>query len=250
MSIKTDRAKLDEKIFNSIFIDYQSEITNYWVWNSINQKIIWSLFVEMFESWKDSKLLSILGFKWQWEYQINLVISDDDNEILELSFSVKVSLNTSITFSHYLIASEHEDVIIISRIDDLDKCLNQNEENNRDLFENSNAEESEIISSQSESEDEACQDHQFDSERRAFSSLKNCDEIIKQKKFSQALNDDSELTMSVLVSQNIIIASCKWDWSSKQVNKMLSLLLTIKLTVKSVKQSKCERALSKQSYNN
>ena len=29
MSIKTDRVKLDKKIFNSIFIDYQSEITNH-----------------------------------------------------------------------------------------------------------------------------------------------------------------------------------------------------------------------------
>ena len=147
MSIKTGRAKLDKKIFDSIFIDYQSEVTNHWVWNSINQKIIWSLFVEMFKSWKDSKLLSILGSEWQWEYQINLVISDSDNEILELSFSVKVSLNTSTTSSHHLIASEHEDVVVISRIDDSDKCLNQNEENNRNSFENSNAEESEIISS-------------------------------------------------------------------------------------------------------
>ena len=64
MSIKTDRAKLDEKVFNSIFIDYQSEVMNHWVWNSVNQKIIWSSFVKMFESWKDSKLLSISDSEW------------------------------------------------------------------------------------------------------------------------------------------------------------------------------------------
>ena len=56
--------------------------------------------------------------------------------------------------------------------------------------------------------------------------------------------------MSVLVSQNITVASHKQDWSSKQANKMLSLLSVIKLAVKSVRQSECERALSKQLYNN
>ena len=69
---------------------------------------------------------------------------------------MRVSLNTSTTSSHHLIASEHEDIIIINRIDNSDKYLNQNEENNRDLFKNSNIKESEIISSQSESEDKVC----------------------------------------------------------------------------------------------
>ena len=31
VSIKTDRAKLDKKVFNNIFIDYQSEMMNHWV---------------------------------------------------------------------------------------------------------------------------------------------------------------------------------------------------------------------------
>ena len=101
----------------------------------------------MFESWKDSELLSILSSEWQWKYQIDLVISNDDNEILELSFLVRVLLNTSTIFSHHLIASEHEDVVVTDRIDDSDKCSDQNEENNRDLFENSNVKEPEVISS-------------------------------------------------------------------------------------------------------
>ena len=65
----------------------------------------------------------------------------------------------------------------------------------------------------------------------------------------QASDDDSELTISVLVSQNIAVASCKQDWSSKQANKMLSSLSTIKLAVKPVRQSECKRALLKWSYN-
>ena len=65
----------------------------------------------------------------------------------------------TIIFSHHLIASEHEDIIIIDRIDDLDKYLNQNEENDRNLFKNSNVKESEIISSQLESKDRVYQDH-------------------------------------------------------------------------------------------
>ena len=148
---------------------------------------------------------------------------------------MRVLLNTSTTFSHHLIASEYEDIVVISRIDDSDKCLNQNEENDEDLFKNSNAEESEIISLWLEFRDRAYQNYQFNSERRTFSLLKNCNEIIKQKKFLQALNNDSELIMSVLVSQNIIIASHKWDQSSKQANKMLSSSLVIKLVMKSVK---------------
>ena len=124
---------------------------------------------------------------------------------------MKVLFNTSTTFSHYLIASEHKDVIVTNRINDSDKCLNQNEENDKDSFKNSNIKELKIISSQSESEDEVCQDYQFNLERRTSSSLKNHDKIIKQKKFLQALNNDSELTMSVLVSQNITVASCKQD---------------------------------------
>ena len=110
--------------------------------------------------------------------------------------------------------------------------------------------EPEIILSQSESEDEAYQDYQFNSERRAFSLLKNCDELIKQKKSSQASDDNSKLTISVLVSQNIVVASCKWDWSLKQANKILSSLSAIKLTIKSVRQSEHKRAFSKWSYNN
>ena len=72
---------------------------------------------------------------------------------------MKVSLNTSTTFLHHPVAPEHEDIIITDRIDNSDKCSDQNKENNRNLFENSNTEESEIISSQSESRDRAYQDH-------------------------------------------------------------------------------------------
>ena len=72
---------------------------------------------------------------------------------------MKVLLNTSTTFSHHLVTSEHEDIIVTDRINDSDKYLNQNKENNRDLFKNSNVKESEIILLQSESEDEVCQDH-------------------------------------------------------------------------------------------
>ena len=60
--------------------------------------------------------------------------------------------------------------------------------------------ESEMISSWSESEDEVYQDHQFSSERRVFSLLKDCDETDKQEKFLQTSNADSELTTPVLVS--------------------------------------------------
>ena len=77
----------------------------------------------MFKSWKDSKLLSISGLKQQWKYQINLVINDDNDEILELLFLVRVLLSTSITFLHYLVTSKYKDVVITDRIDDLDKCL-------------------------------------------------------------------------------------------------------------------------------
>ena len=72
---------------------------------------------------------------------------------------MRVSFNTSIIFSHHSVASKHKDVIIISRINDLDKCLNQNKENDENLFKNSNIKESEIILLQLESKDEVCQDY-------------------------------------------------------------------------------------------
>ena len=122
---------------------------------------------------------------------------------------MRVLLNTSTTSSHHLVAPEHEDIIIISRIGNSDKCSDQDEENDENSFKNSNAEELKVILSQSESEDEVCQDHQFSSERRAFSLLKNHNKIIKQEKSSQASDNNSESTISVLVSQNITVASCK-----------------------------------------
>ena len=72
---------------------------------------------------------------------------------------MKVSFSTSIISSHHLIISEHEDIIITDRINDLDKCLNQDKDKDRDLLKNFNIEESKIILSQSESEDRVCQDY-------------------------------------------------------------------------------------------
>ena len=58
---------------------------------------------------------------------------------------MKVLLNTSTTSSHHLVTSKHEDVVITDRVNDLDKCLNWDEEDNENLFENSNVKESDVI---------------------------------------------------------------------------------------------------------
>ena len=78
---------------------------------------------------------------------------------MKLLFLVKVSLNTSTTFLHYLIASEYKDIVITDKINDLDKCSDWDKKDNEDLFENSNIKESDVILSQSESKDKAYQDH-------------------------------------------------------------------------------------------
>ena len=58
---------------------------------------------------------------------------------------MRVSFNTSTTFLHHLIALEHEDIIVTNRVNDSDKCLNWDKEDDRDLFKNSNIKESDII---------------------------------------------------------------------------------------------------------
>ena len=69
---------------------------------------------------------------------------------------MRVSLNTSIIFLYHLVASKHEDIIIINRINDSDKYSDQNKKDNENLFKNSNVKESDVISSQSEFRDRAC----------------------------------------------------------------------------------------------
>ena len=91
--------------------------------------------------------MSISDSEWKWKYQINLVISNSNNKILELLFLIRVLLNTSIISLHYLVVSEHEDIIIINRVNNLDKCSDQNKEDNKDLFKNSNIKEPDVISS-------------------------------------------------------------------------------------------------------
>ena len=91
---------------------------------------------------------------------------------------MKVLLNTSTIFSHHLITSEHEDIIIINRIDNLDKCSNWDEDKDRDLLENSNIEELKVILSQLEFRDRVYQNYWFNLERRIFSVLKNYNKII------------------------------------------------------------------------
>ena len=58
---------------------------------------------------------------------------------------MKVLFSTSIISSHYLITSKHEDIVITNRINDLDKCLNQNKDKDRDSLKNSNIEELKTI---------------------------------------------------------------------------------------------------------
>ena len=67
--------------------------------------------------------------------------------------------NTSITFSHHSVTSKYKDIIIINKINDLDKCLNWDEDKDRDLLKNSNAEELETILLQLEFKDRVCQDY-------------------------------------------------------------------------------------------
>ena len=68
MLTKTGRVKLDKKIFDDIFIDYQSGVINHWVWNSTKENVMWSLFIKVFETHRGSKLLSISALKNKWEY--------------------------------------------------------------------------------------------------------------------------------------------------------------------------------------
>ena len=55
--------------------------------------------------------------------------------------------------------SEHEDVIIFNRIDNLEKWSDQNKKSNENQLKNSNVEELKTISLQSEFRDRAYQDH-------------------------------------------------------------------------------------------
>ena len=68
MSTKTGRVKLDKKIFDDIFINYQSGIINHQVWNLIKENVMWSLFIKVFETHRDSDLLSISAPENKWEY--------------------------------------------------------------------------------------------------------------------------------------------------------------------------------------
>ena len=72
---------------------------------------------------------------------------------------MRVLLNTSIISSHYLIAPEYKDIIVTNRINDSDKCLDQNKEDNKNLFKNFNVKESDVISLQLEFRDRAYQDY-------------------------------------------------------------------------------------------
>ena len=67
--------------------------------------------------------------------------------------------STSIIFLHHLITSEYEDIIIINRIDNSDKCSDQDKDKDRNLLKNSNIEELKIILSQSEFKDKVYQDY-------------------------------------------------------------------------------------------
>ena len=68
MSTKMSRVKLDKKIFDDIFIDYQSGVINHWVWNLIKENVMWSLFIKVFETYRDSELLSISAPEDKWKY--------------------------------------------------------------------------------------------------------------------------------------------------------------------------------------
>ena len=60
-------------------------------------------------------------------------------QVLSSSRSIKL------IFLYHLIIFKYKDIIVTNKVNDLDKYLNKNKENNRNLFKNSKIEELKII---------------------------------------------------------------------------------------------------------
>ena len=153
MSTKMGRAKLDEKVFDSIFIGYQSGVTNHQVWNPTKGNVMWSLFVEVFETRRGSELLSIPAPKDKWEYQLNLDVNDNDDSEVELPVSVGALPNTNTS-------SPFNSLVKRSNLTVADKGGSDQEKHSEwDTTNNSEAKNSEEDSSRPEPRDKARQDH-------------------------------------------------------------------------------------------
>ena len=180
--------------------------------------MIWSSFVKVYKKQRGSDLLFISILKQKWEYQLELIADDNDNNKIELSVLVRALSESDITFSLMLIAVSNNIINAANRGSNFNKQSEQDSKSDWDDLKNSEAEKLIKTTSQAESEDETHQDLDSDSESNSakMSSLfLNHYKIININKSLPASSNKNESIVLNLVGQNMVTASHKWGQSSK-----------------------------------